>query len=488
MNATTMGLGGTMQNIATAEVSTKANRSGKTAAKDTVRSARLFDCAKRARAELRDFGRSLREVAPRRSHGEWEDEASRPDPLEILRRQERGRVEELIPVRYGRMLVSPFTYYRGSAAVMASDLSRTPTTGVYVQACGDAHIHNFGGYASPERHLVYDINDFDETLPGPWEYDVKRLAASILLDARDHEYDDITGLESVRRTIRRYCDEIELLSQEATLDIHYEKVDAERLIEDTDDPEIAAAMVAYKKKAQTRTHLGAFRKFVTREYGQLRFVEDPPLMVRLSGDMIEAVHEMFNAYRQTLPANRRHVLAQHRFRDAARRVVGVGSVGLRAYVVLLEGRGDPDPLFIQIKEAVSSVLTPTIGKSGYKNHGKRVVIGQKLMQAASDPFLGWARFDGRDVYVRQFRDMKGSIEKASSVKVFHAGSELAGGTLARAHARSVDPAVIAGYLGSGKAFVEAITAFALAYADQAKRDYKRMKRAVKDGELPVVPV
>ena len=477
-----------MQNIATEEVSAKAGRSGKAQSGRGVKQAHLFDCAKRARAELRDFGRSLREIAPRRSHGDWETEASRPDPLAILRRQERGRVEELIPVRYGRMLVSPFTFYRGSAAVMASDLSETPTTGVNVQACGDAHIHNFGGYASPERRLVYDINDFDETLPGPWEYDVKRLAASILLDARDHGYDDITGLESVRRTVRRYCDEIQLLAEEATLDIHYEKVDAERLIEDTDDPEIAAAMIAYKKKAQTRTHLGAFRKFVTRENGRLRFTEDPPLMVRLPDDLIEAVHQMFNAYRQTLPANRRHVLAQHRFRDAARRVVGVGSVGLRAYVVLLEGRGDPDPLFIQIKEAVSSVLTPTIGKSGFRNHGRRVVVGQKLMQAASDPFLGWARFDGRDVYVRQFRDMKGSIERAPSVKVFHAGSELAGGTLARAHARSVDPAVMGGYLGTGKSFVEAITAFALAYAGQAKRDYKRMKRAVKDGELPVVPV
>lgn len=477
-----------MQDIATAELSTKTKQVGKEPAKGAARRARLFDCAKRTRSELRDFGRSLRAVVPRPSHGDWQADASRPDPLAILRDQERGRVEELIPIRYGRMLVSPFTFYRGSAAVMARDLDTTPTTGVNVQACGDAHIHNFGGYASPERRLVYDINDFDETLPGPWEYDVKRLAASILLDARDHGYDDLTALDSVRRTVRRYCDVIHDLSEAATLDIHYAQVEAERLLEDTDDPQVAKAIRHYADKAHQRTHLGAFRKFVTKAGGQLRFVEDPPLMVRLSDEMIEAVHQMFNAYRRTLPANRRHVLGQHRFRDAARRVVGVGSVGLRAYVVLLEGRGDPDPLFIQIKEAVSSVLTPTIGTSGYRNHGQRVVVGQKLMQAASDPFLGWARFDGRDVYVRQFRDMKGSIEPAPSVRVFHGGSALAGGTLARAHARSVEPAVLDGYLGTGKAFVEAITTFALAYAGQAKSDYKRLKRAVKDGDLPAAPV
>ena len=366
---------------------------------------------------------------------------------------------------------------------MASDLSDTPTTGVNVQSCGDAHVYNFGGYASPERRLVYDINDFDETQPGPWEYDVKRLAVSILLDAREHGYDDHTGLESVRRTVRRYCDVIHELSEATTLEIHYAHIESERLIDRYDNRKITASIRRYVDKAQRRSHLSAFQKLVTEENGQWRFAEDPPLMVRLPDERIEEVHQMFDAYRRTLPRNRRHVLDQYHFCDAARRVVGVGSVGLRAYVVLLKGRGDPDPLFIQIKEAVSSVLAPYVGDSGFANSGQRVVVGQKLMQAASDPFLGWARFEGRDVYLRQFRDMKGSIELAPSVKIFHVGSALCGGTLARAHARSVDPAVLDGYLGSGKAFVEAVTAFALPYAEQARSDYKQLKQAFKSGEL-----
>ncbi len=472
-----------MQHVGTTKVTSKTKRGGKTTSKRAAKKAQLFDCAKRTRAELREFGRSLRSVAPRRSHGEWQASASRKDPIEILRQQERGRVEELIPVRYERMLVSPFTFYRGSAAVMASDLSDTPTTGVNVQSCGDAHVYNFGGYASPERRLIFDINDFDETLPGPWEYDVKRLAVSILLDAREHGYDDLTGLESVRRTLRRYCDVIHELAEATTLEIHYAHIESQRLIDRYDDPKIIASIQRYVEKAQRRSHHTAFQKLVIEENGQWRFAEDPPLMVRLPDETVEEVHQMFNAYRQTLPRNRCHVLSQYRFCDAARRVVGVGSVGLRAYVVLLKGRGSPDPLFIQIKEAVSSVLAPYVGGSGFANSGQRVVVGQKLMQAASDPFLGWARFEGRDVYLRQFRDMKGSIEPAPSVKVFRVGSELCGGTLARAHARSIDPAVLDGYLGSGKAFVEAVTAFALPYTEQARSDYKRLKQAFKSGEL-----
>lgn len=464
--------------------STDSSRSSKGRAKRVAKRARLFDCARRTRLELRELGRSLRSVAPRQSHGDWQASASRPDPLEVLRGQESGRVEALIPVRYGRMLVSPFTFYRGSAAVMAWDLCDTPTTGINVQACGDAHFYNFGGYASPERRLIYDINDFDETQPGPWEYDVKRLAASVLLDARDHGYDDAVGLESVSRTIRHYCDEIRALSRETTLDIHYAHVESQRLIEEADDSRVVKAVRRYANQARRRTHASALRKLVTKVDRQNRLVENPPLMERLDDTMVEALHQMFNEYRRTLPANRRHVLDQYRFRDAARRVVGVGSVGLRAYVVLLEGRGDPDPLFIQIKEAVPSVLAPVVGKSVYRNNGQRVVAGQKLMQAASDPFLGWARFDGRDVYVRQFRDMKGSTDKAPSIKVFHVGSELAGGTLARAHARSVDPAVLDGYLGSGKGFVKAITRFSLAYAGQAESDHARLQQAVEASELP----
>lgn len=405
--------------------------------------------------------------------------------MDILRRQEQDRLAELIPIRYGRMAASPFAFFRGAAAVMAGDLAQTPASGVNMQTCGDAHVDNFGAYASPERRLVFDINDFDETLPAPWEYDVKRMAVSIILAARNQGWGDDTGLDSVRIAIRRYCTTLHLLSQATTLDIHYAHAETSQLIEETEDPRFADALRGIVEKAQKRTHLQVFRKEVTTLDGQLRFTENPPLLVRLPDEELERFHTLFNTYRSTLQDNRRHVLQKYRFCDAARKVVGVGSVGLRAYVILLQGRGDPDPLLIQVKQAVSSVLTPFVGRSGYDRHGQRVVVGQRLMQAISDPFLGWAPFAERDYYIRQLRDKKGQTGPAESAYVFEASMSLCGETLARAHARSLDPALLSGYLGDeGESFVESVVMFARAYADQSERDHERLVRAIRKGNVP----
>lgn len=450
-----------------------------------MKTACLFDEEKRTRPELQALGRSLRGRASRRGHAPWQPDPQRPDPVDILRSQEADRVEELVPIRYGRMAASPFAFFRGAAAVMARDLARTPVSGINVQACGDAHVDNFGVYASPERQLVFDINDFDETLPAPWEYDIKRMAVSVLLAARDQQWGDEAGMESVRIAVHRYCSMLHRLSQMTTLDVHYAYAESSQLIEESEDPEFADAMRGIVKKARRRTHLQAFRKEVTKRDGQLRFSEDPPLLVRLPDEEIEHFHTLFNRYRETLQTERRHVLEKYRFRDAARKVVGVGSVGLRAYVILLQGHGDPDPLLVQVKQAVSSVLTPYIGRSGYERHGQRVVVGQRLMQAISDPFLGWAPFADRDYYVRQLRDMKGQTGPADSASIFRASMSLCGETLARAHARSVDPALLRGYLGrKGGPFVDSIVAFARVYADQSERDYESLVRAIRDGDVP----
>ena len=452
-----------------------------------MKTACLFDEGKQTRPELQAYGRSLRKRASRRSHALWKPDPQRPDPVDILRSQESDRVEELVPIRYGRMATSPFAFYRGAAALMAWDLARTPAAGINVQACGDAHVDNFGAYASPERRLVFDINDFDETLPAPWEYDIKRMAVSVLLAARDQKWGDDTGMDSVRSAVHRYCKTLHLLSQMTTLEIHYAHAESSQLIEESEDPRFADALHGIVEKARKRTHLQTFRKEVTTVDGQLRFVENPPLLVRLPDEEHERFHALFNSYRDTLQDNRRHVLEKYRFRDAARKVVGVGSVGLRAYVILLQGRGDPDPLLVQVKQAVSSVLTPYVGRSGYERHGQRVVVGQRLMQAISDPFLGWTPFAERDFYVRQLRDMKGQTGPADSAYVFEASMSLCGETLARAHARSIDPALLRGYLGrKGGPMVESIVAFARAYAEQSERDYERLVSAIRDGTVPAV--
>ena len=452
-----------------------------------MKSSCLFDEREQTRSELRSLGRSLRERASRQSHALWVPGPKRPDPVDILRSQEGDRVGELVPIRYGRMAASPFAFFRGAAAVMAWDLAHTPASGIHVQTCGDAHVDNFGAYASPERRLVFDINDFDETLPAPWEYDVKRMAVSVMLAARNQGWGDEVGLDSVRLAIQRYSTTLYLLSQMTTLEIHYAHTESSHLIEETEDPRFADALRRIAEKARKRTHLHIFQKEVITQDGKQRFVENPPLVARLPDEELERMNSLFESYRATLQDNRRHVLQKYRFQDAALRVVGVGSVGLRAYMILLQGRGEPDPLLIQIKQAVSSVLTPYVGRSGHQWHGQRVVVGQRLMQAISDPFLGWAPFAQGDFYVRQLRDMKGQTLPADTAYIFEASMSLCGETLARAHARSVDPGLLSGYLGrEGGPFVEAVVAFARAYADQSERDYDRLLGAIKQGDVPAV--
>ena len=313
------------------------------------------------------------------------------------------------------------------------------------------------------------------------------MVVSVLLAVRDQKWGDDTGLDAVRIAVHRYCIMLHLLSQMTTLEIHYAHAESSQLIEESEDPRFADALGGVVEKARKRTHLQTFRKEVATVDWQLRFVENPPLLVRLPDEEQERFHALFNSYRETLQDNRRHVLEKYRFRDAARKVVGVGSVGLRAYMILLQGRGDPDPLLVQVKQAVSSVLTPYVGRSGYARHGQRVVVGQRLMQAISVPFLGWTPFAERDFYVRQLRDMKGQTGPADSAYVFEASMSLCGETLARAHARSIDPALLSGYLGrEGGPMVESIVAFARAYAEQSDRDCERLVDTIRNGAVPAV--
>ena len=445
--------------------------------------ATLFDTGHRSRQELRAFGESVREQLPHEIHTTWTPSDQRPDPVDVFVAQEAGRNPELVPIRYGRMAESPFRFYRGAAALMAYDLAQLPDTGINVQACGDAHVLNFGLYASPERHVVFDINDFDETLPAPWEFDVKRLAASIVLECRDAGFGDRKARDAVHATIDRYRRVMSELSEADSLDIHYAIMDERRFFETEPDETVTAYVRKALRKARKRSRYQAFKKWCTDIDGQLQFVDDPPLLVRLGDEEAAQFHKLFNRYRDTLQSDREHALRQYRFRDAARRVVGVGSVGFGAYVLLLEGRGDGDPLIIQVKEAKSSVLTPYLGKSGYERHGQRVVVGQRLMQAASDPFLGWAPFAERDFYLRQLRDMKGKTDTPDDWATYTTSVAIAGGTLARAHARSVDPGLISGYLGDDEAISLAMIEFATTYADQAERNYERFRSAIRTGEI-----
>lgn len=438
---------------------------------------------RRTRSELIDIGRELRRLVPHSEHAGWTLELRTADPLQLLRLQETGRVAELLPLRYSRMAASPFAFYRGSAAAMASDLANTPVTGVNVQACGDAHADNFGGYASPERNVVYDVNDFDETLPAPWELDVKRLAASLVLGGREAGLEDSSARAQAEIATSAYCAALSALVEMTTIDIHYSHLEGNSYLATIGDPTVRESVQEYLDRARRRTNQQAMRKWTEVRNGALRFREEPPILQHLSDQAVDRLHDRYNSYRQTLQVNRRRLLEQYRFRDAAHRVVGVGSVGLRSYVLLLEGRGEPDPLFIQIKQAVSSVLTPYWGPSGYSTHGERVVAGQRIMQAASDPLLGWETVDG-DFYVRQLRDMKGPSVFSRDLAVLESGAALVGETLARSHSRSVDPSLLVGYVGPGDSFVSAIVQFASDYADQAERDYDEFVGAIKNGSFP----
>jgi uncharacterized protein (DUF2252 family) len=452
-------------------------------------------------AERAEAGKAARRAAPRSSHADWEPAGDRTDPVEILERQSDSRVQELIPLRYGRMLVSAFTFYRGAAALMAADLEGTPTSGFPVQACGDAHLSNFGGFSAPDRKMIFDINDFDETLPGPWEWDLKRLAASFAVAGRDRGFDESERRAIVEAVSRQYRETIQALSSLTNLDVWYLRLD-QSAIEHWRDQIDRKAQKRFDRnvaKAQAKDRYRALAKLTHRVDGELRIVSDPPLIVPLEellpgvdGERAEeGIRGILDSYRDSLADNERHLFDGYRYVHSARKVVGVGSVGTRAFVALLVGRDEDDPLFLQIKEAEASVLEPYAGASEFDHPGERVVVGQQMMQAASDIFLGWLTGPGidgkkRTFYVRQLWDAKGSavVEKMAP-QTMEVYGKLCGGTLARAHARSGDRVAIAAYLGKSTKFDGALADFAEAYADQNERDYTAVREAAKQGELKV---
>ena len=453
-------------------------------------------------AERAARGKAARAEVPRASHGDWEPALHRPDPVELLEEQAQSRVPELVPIRYGRMLVSPFTFYRGAAYLMASDLASGPRTGLHTQLCGDAHLSNFGGFAAPDRRMVFSINDFDETLPGPFEWDVKRLVASFAVAGRDRGFDP-KQRETINREVgRAYREGIRRFSAMNTLDLWYFRLDIEDLLatisremkqKDVKAYERAQANVA---KGRTKDSTKAFGKLTEVVDGELRIIGDPPLIVPIEEVHAENAHliEEFlrgvvRSYRRTLAGDRRKLLERFRYVHAARKVVGVGSVGTRAWICLLLGRDDEDPLFLQFKEAQPSVLEPFVGRSEFANSGQRVVEGQRLTQAASDIMLGWIKVDApdgvkRDFYVRQLWDAKTSaLVDVMEPRTMEAYARACGTELARAHVRAGDGVAIASYLGAGDTFERALARFAESYADQNERDYAALKAAVEVGRV-----
>jgi len=447
-------------------------------------------------------GKAARNETPRSSHGRWDPATNRPDPITLLEHQAASRVPELVPLRYGRMLVSPFTFYRGAALIMANDLSATPRSGFICQICGDAHLSNFGVFASPERRLLFDMNDFDETLPGPWEWDVKRLAASFEIAGRDRGFAPADRRAVVRACIAEYRTRMQRHAAARNLDVWYAHIEVETLLEllktSTVTKKQQAKALANVAKARTRDSMQAFTKLTHEVDGQRRILSDAPLIVPIE-DLVPAdsgrddiegeLRALIRSYRRTLETDRRELLESFDYVHAARKVVGVGSVGTRAWIILMLGRDGQDPLFLQAKEAQESVLERFVGKSKYVNHGQRVVAGQRLMQAASDIFLGWQRVTGldgqvRDFYVRQLRDWKGSADvDTMGLEPMTAYARICGATLARAHARSGDRIAIASYLGTSDTFDRAIADFSSAYADQNERDYAALVDAVASGRL-----
>jgi len=490
-------------------------------------------------------GLGARDGAALSSHTKWSPAADRPDPVALLEEQNLTREPDLVPVRHGRMMVSPFTFYRGAARIMAADLKDTPVAALEVQLCGDAHLSNFGAFASPERRLLFDLNDFDETLPGPFEYDVKRMAASFAIAARNNGFSEADAHAATLASVQAYREAMAEFARMRTMDIWYAHLDEDELRagirtavagaglqekaakkqekadkqakapkktekqatkqEKADKQEEKAAKLAQKRaeksleKAHTRDSLQALSKLGELVDGRYQIVSQPPVVVPARDlaatyglspdDVVPVLHDQFRAYRQTLQDDRRQLLERFEIVDAARKVVGVGSVGTRAFIVLLQGRDAQDPLFLQVKEATSSVLEPYVRKSRYRQHGERVVQGQRMMQAASDIYLGWTK--GLDVrrnfYWRQLRDMKGSaiVEEMRPLGLnYYAG--ICGWTLARAHARSGDPVAIAEYLGETDAFDQSITDFSERYADQNERDYQDFVNAVTSGRLEAV--
>jgi uncharacterized protein (DUF2252 family) len=449
-------------------------------------------------------GRAARAEAPRSAHGRWAPAPDRPDPVDLLEEQAASRVPQLVPIRYGRMLVSPFTFYRGAALIMASDLAATPVSGVTMQLCGDAHLSNFGLFGTPERRMIFDINDFDETLPGPWEWDVKRLAASFEIMGRDRGFSPADRRAIVMAGVSEYRDRMRQAAGMGALDAWYDHLEAGVLLklvhQEVRVKRVSKAEAwAFERdisKAHTRDNTRVFTKRAAEVDGELRIVADPPVVIPIedivSGseweDPVPLIKKLLSSYRRTLGSHH-HPLEEYRYVHTAYKMVGVGSVGTRCYIMLLLGRDHNDPLFLQTKEAQASVLERFAGKSTYRHHGQRVVAGQRLMQAATDIFLGWIRIKGldgvtRDYYVRQFQDWKGSADVENMlVPGATLYARICGATLARAHARWGDRIAVASYLGKGDAFDRAIADFCTAYADQNEKDYETFAAAVKSGRL-----
>jgi uncharacterized protein (DUF2252 family) len=443
----------------------------------------------RTNEERRAEGRALREAVPRSAHTGWHAPPDRPDPVSLLEERHRSRVRDLVPIRVGRMLVSPFTFLRGAAEVMADDLARTPSTGLRVQACGDAHLLNFGVFATPERNLVFDVNDFDETLPSPWEWDVKRLAASIAVASRSVTRERAPAGEAVRNMVWAYRQRMAQLATISPLEVWYERIDVDAVLALARQQRISSLPTVERvvERARHHTSLAALPKLTELVDGERRIIEDPPLILHARHEL-DVPRQVIEAYVESMSPERRALLERYRVVDAARKVVGVGSVGTRCYVVLLMDADDTAPVFLQVKEAEASVLARYCGPSQYPHQGERVVNGQRLVQAASDLFLGWATGPyGHHYYVRQLRDMKGSVavDLMSPEDLTHYAT-LCGLTLARAHARSGDAAAIAGYLGSGDQFDRAIVSFADAYGQQTVEDHAALQQAVADGRIEAV--
>ena len=451
-------------------------------------------------AERVAIGKAARASTPRSNHAEFEPASDRADPITLLERQAESRVPELVPIRYGRMGVSPFTFYRGAALLQAADLVNTPSSGLRVQLCGDAHLSNFGVFASPERRLVFDINDFDETLPGPWEWDVKRLAASLSVAGRENGYPEPQRKSIVRGAVGAYRETLRELAGKTNLDVWYSHLDVEDLMATMRQLAPKAMLKRTEKaldKAKTKDSMQVFKKLTQVVDGEPRIIGDPPLIEPIDqifqgvrrDQIYEELHKIVRSYRSTLQYDRRVLLEEFRLVDVARKVVGVGSVGTRAWIALLLGRDGDDPLFLQLKEAQPSVLEEFTQKSTVKSNGERVVNGQHLMQAASDIFLGWTPVKGidgvtRHFYGRQLKDWKGSAEIELMVpQGMQLYARMCGWTLARAHARSGDRIAIGAYMGSGDTFDRAVADFAEAYADQNERDYKALTDAIASGRI-----
>ncbi len=444
-------------------------------------------------------GKAARAEVPRASHADWEPPPHRPDPVELLEEQGQTRVPELVPIRYGRMLVSAFTFYRGAAYLMASDLSGGRRTGLHTQLCGDAHLSNFGGFAAPDRRMVFSINDFDETLPGPFEWDVKRLVASFAVAGRDRGFDDKQRAAINREVARSYRENIRTFAGMRNLDLWYARLDVDSIGEELRKQATSKELKRLEEnlaKSRTKDSLKAFNKLTAVVDGEPRITGDPPLIVPIedvAGDQAHRLEEflrtVIRSYRRTLAGDRRRLLERFRYVHAARKVVGVGSVGTRAYICLMLGRDGDDPLFLQFKEAQTSVLEPFLGRSEFANSGQRVVEGQRLTQAASDIMLGWIKIEGidgvtRDFYIRQLWDSKMSalveLMEPHALTIY---ARVCGAELARAHVRAGDGVAIASYLGSGDTFDRAMATFAEAYADQNERDYAALQEAVASGRV-----